>query len=403
MTRSLSRRQAIVLGIVLFLSVLLGAMGLFAVGSRQLFSDSFRVRTGFSNIEGIRVGTQVEIRGVNPGEVEAIESTDIPGKEVMLHMRIDGKMRKWVKSDSKVKISQRSLFADKIIDILPGQSGQTVQDDIELAGLPTTDLTANLEQASANLNSSLKDIQEGKGPIGSVTKDLNKATKKLNHVLDQVNKGEGTIGKLLKEEELYMEALLTMKKVNGALDEFAHMKKQFNGLFDETETTVKETKQMVASIKQNADAIKSMPIVRSYIVDANKELNRPDSRRHRLWFEEGKLFEPGRAVLTGNGKKILTDVAEWLNKNKDEGSEIVVAAFADAKHPSAFAKTLTDKQSQAVVDHLRGEHNVHRVGWWWWSNRTVKAIGCGNAVSPVPGDEDMPARVEVILFVPIKS
>jgi hypothetical protein len=41
------------------------------------------------------------------------------------------------------------------------------------------------------------------------------------------------------------------------------------------------------------------------------------------------------------------------------------------------------------------------MGFWWWSNRTVKALGCGNAPTPVPETERLaPARIELIVFVP---
>ncbi len=277
--------------------------------------------------------------------------------------------------------------------------------------MPTIDLTQNLEQASAHLNSSLKDFQEGKGPIGKATKDLNRMTKKFDGILEKadstladVENGKGTLGKLLKDDKLYDELTLTMKKVNKAFAEFESMKGQFSSLVNETETTVKEAKHMVASIKQNSDAVKSMPIVRSFIVDINKELNRPSFKRHRLYFEEERLFEPGKAVLTDSGKRILDAAAQWAVDRKDEGSEMVVAAFADPKYPSGFAKTLTEKQSETVVEYLKENHKVHRMGFWWWSNRRVKALGCGNAPTPVPEKEKLPAaRIEIIIFVPQNS
>jgi hypothetical protein len=90
-----------------------------------------------------------------------------------------------------------------------------------------------------------------------------------------------------------------------------------------------------------------------------------------------------------------------LNEQKDAGSEVVVAAFADPKQPADFAQTLTEKQSQVVVDYLRNQHRVQRTGFWWWSNRNVKALGLGANPSPMPESEALPsARIEVLVFVP---
>ncbi len=131
MTRTLTRGQAIVLGLVVLVGLALGAVGLFAAGSRQWFSDEFTVRAGFSSVEGVEVGTRVFIRGIDAGEVEAIESTDIPGKEVTLQLRLEGKIRKWIKTDSHVQITQPSLFAQKIIRIQPGEKGDDIEEGAE--------------------------------------------------------------------------------------------------------------------------------------------------------------------------------------------------------------------------------------------------------------------------------
>ena len=158
---------------------------------------------------------------------------------------------------------------------------------------------------------------------------------------------------------------------------------------------------MVASVKQNADAIKALPVVRSYVVDPHKELVRPDHTRHRKWLDGKDLFEANRAVLTDRGKALLDEAAEWVNEHKEEGSEFVVAAFAPDGGNPEFTHTLTQKQSEVVAEYLRGQHKVHRTGWWWWSNRNVRAVGCGSAPSPVPETETLPAaRVELIVFVP---
>jgi outer membrane protein OmpA-like peptidoglycan-associated protein len=162
-------------------------------------------------------------------------------------------------------------------------------------------------------------------------------------------------------------------------------------MYAEALTSIQDMRRMVASVKQNADAIKSLPVVRSYVVDAQKELVRPDCKRTRKWYAEHQLFEPGRAVLTSAGREKLDEAAAWLNEQKDAGSEVVVAAFADPKQPADFAQTLTEKQSQVVVDYLRNQHRVQRTGFWWWSNRNVKALGLGANPSPMPESEALPS------------
>ena len=57
---------------------------------------------------------------------------------------------------------------------------------------------------------------------------------------------------------------------------------------------------------------------------------RPDHERNRRVFAENDLFEPGRAVLTAEGKEKLDELAPWLDGLKHKGSEWWSSAYADA-------------------------------------------------------------------------
>ena len=54
---------------------------------------------------------------------------------------------------------------------------------------------------------------------------------------------------------------------------------------DYTRVTI-ESDQALASVKQNADAIKSLPIIRGYVVDPERELIRPTCKRVRWWLAQ---------------------------------------------------------------------------------------------------------------------
>jgi phospholipid/cholesterol/gamma-HCH transport system substrate-binding protein len=414
--------QAVVLGLFVLAGLVLGGFGLFSVGSRQWVPDAFTVRATFKDVGGVETGTRVRIQGIDAGEVTAIELPEQPGGEVLLRLRLAGRFRHLVTKDARVEIASESLLAGKVVRIVPGRAAAgVVGDDALLAGAPSGDISQELTDASVKLNRALGQVnsvidefRHGDGPIGQTTKDLNDAALRLNKVLAKadatltdVQSGKGTLGKLLKDEKVYKDLSLALAQINLALAELREGKGTLgklmknNEMYAEAVKSLQDMRQMVASVKQNADAMKSLPVVRNYVVDVSRELNRPDCRRYRKYYAEKKLFEPGRAVLTDGGKEILDGAADWLNDLKEAGSEVVVAAFADPKLNSAFAQTLTEKQSQAVVDYLKTNHRVHRMGFWWWSNRTVRALGCGNGPSPVPERQSLPpARVELLVFVP---
>lgn len=421
MSRELTRLQALVLGGIVVAALFLGGYALFAIQERRgLGADAFTVHAGFRDIGGVEVGTRVRVQGIDAGEVDAILPPEVPGEPVKLRLRMGGKLRHLVTRDAKVHVGSDTLLAGKVLRVLPG-SAEPVEDGAVLATVESPDVLDTVALAAGKLNSllgeadaTLASLRKGEGTAGKITQDLAQATGKLNSVLTKVDdtlarvqKGEGSLGKLLNDDRLYGDLTDTLGQIKAAMNDvqsgngtLGKLVKN-NEMYAEALTSIQDMRRMVASVKQNADAIKALPVVRSYVVDAHKELVRPDCKRTRKWFPENQLFEPGRAVLTSAGKERLDEAAAWVNEQKDAGSEVVVAAFADPKQPAEFAQTLTEKQSQAVVDYLRGQHRVQRTGFWWWSNRNVKGVGLGNNPSPMPESEALPAaRIEVLVFVP---
>ena len=360
MSRSLSRLQAVVLAAVVLAGLVLAGTGLFAVGSRHWpGSDTFRVSGGFADIGGVEVGTRVRIQGIDAGEVEAVDLPLSAGEPVTLRLRLAGRFRGLVgdPETARVQIGSEGLFAGKFVKIIPGRPWkEPLPDDVVLKSQPVPELTEELAQASTRLKHVLGQLDE---------------------VLQGVRKGEGTLGRLVMRDDAHAETLRALGEVRG----------------------------LAASVKQNSDAIKTMPIVRSYVVDPHKLLNRPDCAMERQWLPESKLFPSGRAVLTPQGRKELARLGSWLNERKVKGSQVVVAAYAAPGLGPEAAQTLTQKQSEVVRDYLTTNFKVHKTGWWWWSRRAVKAVGCGTMASPIPGDarHNLPApRVEVLVFVPQK-
>ena len=160
---------------------------------------------------------------------------------------------------------------------------------------------------------------------------------------------------------------------------------------------------MVNSVKQNSDAIKALPVVRSYVGRSEQGTDPSRLQAPSKWYRREGPLRAGQGGADGEGQEDARRRRRWLNEHKEEGSELLVAAFADPSEPPDFALTVTQKQSEVVVEYLRSQHKVHRTGWWWWSTRSVRAIGCGVQPSPVPETEKLPAaRIELIVFVPQK-
>jgi phospholipid/cholesterol/gamma-HCH transport system substrate-binding protein len=345
-SRTLSRRQAMVLGFLVLLGVGLAVVGLFAVGSRGWFGKQpLHVRAGFREIRGVEVGTRVRIQGIDAGEVVAILPPETPEGAVVLRLALKDDYRRLVRSSSTVQIVSEGMLGGKVLEIhrgqgKAGQSEEPAEEDALLESEASTELADVLGQ--------------------------------VKQTLQGLQGGEGTLGKLTRDPKAY-EALLAL---------------------------LQQSRDTMASIGQSADAVKHLPVVRDYVEDANGLLIRPNCERNRQYFAEPELFEPGRAVLTTPGRQRLDALAPWLEGMKHKGSEVVVAAYADPKKASpTVAQTLTRQQSEAVCDYLKKQHAVQKLGWF--SSRKVTALGQGVNASPLPERDPLPAaRVEVLVFVP---
>src|SRR5262249_39793708 len=178
-----------------------------------------------------------------------VELPVTPSGEVMLRLRLDGKLRRLVRADASAQIVAEGMVGGKVVEIHPGSdAAEPVADNALIAARPSAELTDMLRQVGSTL----------KG-IGS---------------------GEGSLGKLVKDDQAYQELVKLLRQGRGTM----------------------------ASLQQNADAIKGMPLVRGYVKDPVRELVRPDCERNRQWYHEAELFEPGHAVLTSQGRKRLDEL-----------------------------------------------------------------------------------------------
>jgi phospholipid/cholesterol/gamma-HCH transport system substrate-binding protein len=406
MSRSLSRGQAVVLGLVVLTGLVLAAVGLFAVGSRfWRGGDSFEVSVRFADVGGVEEGGRVRIQGMDAGEVVAIETPAAAGEPVTVRLRLAGRFRPLLGDprNARGQIGSDGIWSGKFVKLIPGRpTREPLPEQVVLASQPAPDLNEELTQTAVqlkqvlrDLNATVQEVRSGRGTLGQLVKndklyrevtgaaararqalgEANETISLVKATLEEIRSGQGTLGKLVKSADAYADSLQTLEQV----------------------------REMVSSVKQNADALKSMPIIRSYVIDAHKLLHRPDCKFERRWLTAERLFQPGQAVLTRGGRAELARLGRWLNAHKPKGSSVVVAAYAPPGFKYEAAQTLTQKQSEVVCEQLKSQYKVHKTGWWFWSKRPVQAVGCGTMDSPIPADARLPLpspRVEVLVFVP---
>jgi len=284
--------------------------------------------------------------------VIALESPREAGDPVVLCLRIESKYRHLVQTRSRVQIQSEGMIGGRVVEILPApraSPGEPLDPPAPeghvLESQPTTELADLMTQTGQTLES----LRSGKGSIARLTNDPT-----------------------------------------------AH---------DSAVAALKQVKETASSIQQVADGMQKVPFVGGYLQRPESLLNRPECNQDRRVLAETDLFEPGKAILTTQGRSRLDQkIAPWLEGMKHKGSEVVVVAYADPAHQdnARVAKELTTKQSEAVCEYLKKRHSVQKMGWW--SSRKVMPLGQGINPPPIPERENLePARVEILVFVPVRD
>ena len=153
----------------------------YLIGSKQnLFGNTFQVSAIFKNVNGLQAGNNVRFAGINVGTVDRISILSDSSVEVF--MKIDTKVRKYIKKDALAGIGSDGLVGNMLINIGPGSGNfppvehldriksyrRTETDDI-LSTLSSTN--ENIAILSRNLLTTTEYINEGQGTITALLTD----------------------------------------------------------------------------------------------------------------------------------------------------------------------------------------------------------------------------------------
>jgi len=85
----------------------------------QIGGDSYPLTASFRSADGISVGTDVRVAGINVGSVTGLD-LDPTTYKAKATFTVDGKLQ--IPTDSDVKISSESLLGGNFVEITPGAS-----------------------------------------------------------------------------------------------------------------------------------------------------------------------------------------------------------------------------------------------------------------------------------------
>jgi len=301
--------------------------------------------------------------------VETIVPPRAPGAPVTLIMRLDERLRPLVRSDATATIITQGVVGARVVEIVPGRPDAP----------PLAEGGALRTETPVEVADLLRDASGALRRLDAVTVAAREGLVEVNAIAAGIRQGKGSLGRLVQDEEAYRKLV---------------------ALSERGERTLNDLEENLAALKR------TWPLSRYFndrsFYDRDRVLFQPGAERESKLLREDDLFEPGRAVLTAQGRRRLDEIAAWFKKIKRPKSEVVIAAFTDDSRDEELALVLTQEQADAVRKYLINQHGIDTVGWF--GTRKVAAVGFGSQV-PRALDEkeshDLPARrVEIILFTP---
>jgi phospholipid/cholesterol/gamma-HCH transport system substrate-binding protein len=238
------------IGLFLVLGIGFFTVILFLIGNRyDIFGKHVEFYAEFSDIGGLPRGAQVQVSGIEAGEVKSIEIPASPASKFRLKLQVRTNARGLVRTDSLVSIQTEGIVGDKYIFIREGTSAAAeAPDGATLPSKEPFDLGAALEKGSAlldksstlldNVQSSVTDLH-GRLDVAldSVTKTVNNVdglvtvvqpdirklasnasqiTDTINAIVSDLNAGKGPAGLLLKDETTRKQLQATLSNAQQA-------------------------------------------------------------------------------------------------------------------------------------------------------------------------------------------
>ncbi|MFA5971350.1 MAG: MlaD family protein [Lentimicrobiaceae bacterium] len=180
-----SNRRAVIVGVFIITGILIFIAGILMVGNlHETFKTKMEIGSLFDDVGGLQKGNNVWFSGVKIGTVSSLSFHGTSQVEVT--MKIEVKAQRYIRKDSKVKLSSDGLIGNKILVIYGGtmSSGQVQEGDI--LGVEKTFTSEDM----------INTLQENNKNFLAITNDFKVISKNLAA-------GEGTIGKFLTDDAVY--------------------------------------------------------------------------------------------------------------------------------------------------------------------------------------------------------
>lgn len=261
----------------------------------------------FTNISGLRKGSEVRLAGVVVGSVTntAVRSD---GK-ILVDFEVLERYRDQIRENSVATIGMIGLLGDRSLDLSSGTVDKPI---IPPGGLVSALEPLDLQELLARAAPSLDSIQKAFTNLAKITDELadpkgefKQAIANIKETFQKINAGEGTLGLLVSDPKLYKHTLETLASARNFVDSLNNPKGALGMVLHDPEVkaelrkTLKDIEVVATHLRQGSlplsEALAKLPAIVAKVEGFLKNLDQAG---------EGlpDLVDAGQNVLGDAGK-----------------------------------------------------------------------------------------------------
>lgn len=178
-----------------------------AIGSeRRVFDAKAVYSTSFPDVQGLKSGAPVRLSGIDIGIVRSVGHGPNPADDrLYVQLEIVRSEAGRIREDSVVKVANKGLLGDKMVEITPGTPGRpSLPAGSSVRSEDPSDFTALITQMgeiASKANQSLANVEKITNSLAddATRKDLQQSLRSVTLILNSVATSQGYAGKLLND------------------------------------------------------------------------------------------------------------------------------------------------------------------------------------------------------------
>lgn len=275
------------LGLFVIIALLILVFSLYMIGrNKSFFGSNFEIKAQFRNVNGLMRGNNVRFSGIQAGTVKDIVIINDTTIEVI--MLIDKHTKNYIHKNSFASIGSEGLMGNKIINIIPNPTLAPVIEEGDMLlthrELNVDDMLETLDKTNNNVaiisedlistvkrfnnsvviwglledSSVAKNIKLSLENIHQASSNLNNMSAELNTAVQNISQGKGLLGVLLKDPETATNLKDAVKQINDVSHSANTIALKLNNLVSATDTNINNGKGVITALMKDTAIVQQL-------------------------------------------------------------------------------------------------------------------------------------------------